>query len=874
MASDRPGGNRAGEAPRSVAQDKVDALVARCPRPGRPAALVVLSGPAGSGKSTVVTEALARLPHAKVRRVRCTDPVTDGAMATALLGPAGTEEPIGAAARNELFAAWTEPVLAELRSGTVALVVEDGERADAVSLAWLHRLFRRVRTLPLFVVLVRDSLGAVAAPGPFAELEGGIGASSIRLAGTETLAGQRDHRAAAVWRRTADEPNATTTAERAPVPDVLRAVAVLDGDSPSMVAAVAGIGTAPLAEALRRLGERERVRLDEDGRVHPFDAEVRAQVLAGIDAAAMDRWRYRAAERLSDAGRPAAEIAAQLVRATPSRELWMVQAVRWSVEEGIRNADFLPWLDHLRWLRAASELDPANPVPAPNDVRLVQAWAHVDPAGTAAHLGGALSAFSGTYRSAVAVEIALSFAYVGRACSGLALLDEESRDAGQDAGESHAVLESARRFLRCVGGVDQALVEEHEKVELIGVTVAGRRALAMRVLLASLAGDCTPEQVAIMARRALAGGPGLAATTLYAAQALWLCGAHREAVDAVAAHAVDPCGPDEAVLGCYRAQWLLDSGDVPGALRMLRRMHTLAREAGWRIAEFAGAVLARALCVAGAVEEAAGLLGELDPAEATGAGESWWLDLARLEVHARIARARGGPADAVPILRRMERIAGAVGVRNPMAVSGWLELVLALHEDGHTEQAKEVLAGVRERVREWPTAHANALLELADGVLLGGGGRELVASTAERLAGLGLPLEAIEARIRYGNLLARTGSGREARLVLREAVRNATRAGAGALAGRAHEALRAAGGRMPAPSFDCPNVLTSSEHQVAELACRGLTNREIAKRLTVTVRTVELHLTHVYRKLGARRRAELLTAFPAVCLETRVEAEP
>jgi DNA-binding NarL/FixJ family response regulator len=44
---------------------------------------------------------------------------------------------------------------------------------------------------------------------------------------------------------------------------------------------------------------------------------------------------------------------------------------------------------------------------------------------------------------------------------------------------------------------------------------------------------------------------------------------------------------------------------------------------------------------------------------------------------------------------------------------------------------------------------------------------------------------------------------------------------------------------------------------VAELVAEGRTNREVATALVVTERTVESHLSHVYRKLGVRSRAEL-----------------
>jgi DNA-binding NarL/FixJ family response regulator len=52
-------------------------------------------------------------------------------------------------------------------------------------------------------------------------------------------------------------------------------------------------------------------------------------------------------------------------------------------------------------------------------------------------------------------------------------------------------------------------------------------------------------------------------------------------------------------------------------------------------------------------------------------------------------------------------------------------------------------------------------------------------------------------------------------------------------------------------------ALTAAERRVARLAADGLTNREIAGRLVVTVKAVEWHLSHVYRKLGIRSRAGL-----------------
>jgi DNA-binding CsgD family transcriptional regulator len=57
-------------------------------------------------------------------------------------------------------------------------------------------------------------------------------------------------------------------------------------------------------------------------------------------------------------------------------------------------------------------------------------------------------------------------------------------------------------------------------------------------------------------------------------------------------------------------------------------------------------------------------------------------------------------------------------------------------------------------------------------------------------------------------------------------------------------------------------VLTASEQQVAKLVAAGHSNKEVAAALSVTVRTVEAHLTRIYGKLGVRSRTELARQQP------------
>jgi DNA-binding NarL/FixJ family response regulator len=70
---------------------------------------------------------------------------------------------------------------------------------------------------------------------------------------------------------------------------------------------------------------------------------------------------------------------------------------------------------------------------------------------------------------------------------------------------------------------------------------------------------------------------------------------------------------------------------------------------------------------------------------------------------------------------------------------------------------------------------------------------------------------------------------------------------------RARAELDRLGGRRPREEGE----LTPGERQVVELAVEGLSNKEIAARLVVTVHTVEVHLSHAYAKLGIRSRRQL-----------------
>jgi DNA-binding CsgD family transcriptional regulator len=60
-----------------------------------------------------------------------------------------------------------------------------------------------------------------------------------------------------------------------------------------------------------------------------------------------------------------------------------------------------------------------------------------------------------------------------------------------------------------------------------------------------------------------------------------------------------------------------------------------------------------------------------------------------------------------------------------------------------------------------------------------------------------------------------------------------------------------------------PDRLTNQERQVVLALLSGYSNRELAEQLFVSVKTIETHLTRIYRKLGCRSRVHLITSYYA-----------
>jgi DNA-binding NarL/FixJ family response regulator len=102
------------------------------------------------------------------------------------------------------------------------------------------------------------------------------------------------------------------------------------------------------------------------------------------------------------------------------------------------------------------------------------------------------------------------------------------------------------------------------------------------------------------------------------------------------------------------------------------------------------------------------------------------------------------------------------------------------------------------------------------------------------------------------------GQRQRAREQLRAALETFDRIGARPWAERARTELGASGEHLRRRDPTTSEQLTPQELQIALLVADGLTNRDVGARLFLSVKTVEFHLTRIYRKLQIHSRSELV----------------
>ena len=244
-------------------------------------------------------------------------------------------------------------------------------------------------------------------------------------------------------------------------------------------------------------------------------------------------------------------------------------------------------------------------------------------------------------------------------------------------------------------------------------------------------------------------------------------------------------------------------------------------------------------------------------ARAVAVGTQWdWLEALRARGIAALLT--HDSATAVESLKAVWDHTLREGVDEPGAFPVAPELVEALMEVGELGEAEAVVMRLRRLAEQqehpWglvTAARCGALKELASGY--DEDAARVLERAAEDYGRLGLRFERARSLLAAGRLQRRHRKWAASRRSLAEAAAAFGELGS---SGWAEEA-RSEQGRVGARRPRALGELTPAESRVVELAAAGHSNKEIAGILYVSVKTVELHLSHAYATLGVRSRAQL-----------------
>ncbi|MFD8814069.1 LuxR C-terminal-related transcriptional regulator, partial [Streptomyces sp. NPDC059627] len=219
----------------------------------------------------------------------------------------------------------------------------------------------------------------------------------------------------------------------------------------------------------------------------------------------------------------------------------------------------------------------------------------------------------------------------------------------------------------------------------------------------------------------------------------------------------------------------------------------------------------------------------------------------------------GDPAGTVRSLRRVRELEQSLGITDPARGRWQGDLAEALVRVGEPAEAQDVIDVTREHALRLGRESVLAALDRAEALVRAAHGEHDAAvaqltSAQDRFAKLGYGLE--EARAAFALAALRD---RRSPAVFDEATRLFRRCRALPWLRQVDEAVS-----VPEPPVEAPaepavlDGLAAMERQVAALVMEGATNREIAARLFISVKTVEATLTRVYRKLGIRSRVDIV----------------
>jgi DNA-binding CsgD family transcriptional regulator len=682
-----------------------------------------------------------------------------------------------------------------------------------------------------------------------------------------------------------------------------RAIVILgEHAEPPPVAELAGLGAAEAAAAAEALTGAGFL-LAAEGRLGFTHAIVRDAVDQLIAPAARRVAHATAATILHEAAAPADAVAAQLVVADPLGRRWAAETLRSAAAGAPRGRAVAA-----RYLRRALR----EPVDSELRAELLAELGHVELHNTAEPdrrpgLGAAVEHLSAAYDGArdapllarVAEDLAIAHDLDCSPGQAIRVLDRAV--AGPAAGHQELVDRLAALALAMAG--PSASPAHLERLDRLRAAAAGDPDLAVMIAAfraggAALAGR--PDEAVIQARRVAAAGPPRTPRRLldHATAAGVLCCADVLGLAARCATAMiaqgDGAGPAGfAVLGhmlAARVAYLegriddaIDEARIAGAVQFAvnGRAH-----AGVRAWELVAHLVKGDLNASAAILTGAGLLGErgaaspppargsagavgtvgaggdadgADGADRGGGGAvEAFIDAHFLSARGVLRELRGdyeaALADHIECGRRLT----AAGIVNPAFVPWRSRAARVSYRLGRREAALRLAGEELALARRWGTPRAVGVALRALGVAAGAAdGLSLLEESVALLARSPARVEHAYALYDLGRALGQSGRREEARPLLHESYRLAAGCGARPLAELCAAEIKRVGGRRPRALIAGPAALTAQERRIAERAVAGATNREIAEELLLTLRTVEAHLTGVYRKLGITGRAQL-----------------
>jgi DNA-binding CsgD family transcriptional regulator len=243
-----------------------------------------------------------------------------------------------------------------------------------------------------------------------------------------------------------------------------------------------------------------------------------------------------------------------------------------------------------------------------------------------------------------------------------------------------------------------------------------------------------------------------------------------------------------------------------------------------------------------------------------------WQTTGLVQILAGVELASGRPEPAhgrLEWLRELLTTSG-FGPAGQAKATVWSQDIEALVALGRLEEAEAVLAELRLRAQFCDTPFVDALASHCEGVLLAARG-DLAAAIGAMDRALAAhahsqrPYEHGHTLLEKGSIERRAKRKAAAKQTLEQALATLEPLGARVWLSRTHDELSRIGLRRSTAS----DGLTPAQTRVAELVAAGHTNPEISRKLHMSLRTVESHLSRVYREYGVRSRSQLTAALAA-----------